>query len=168
MFLRHLLAIVILPITVTIVVPIWIVDRYGVAVLAPTSVRDALAIMVGVAVLLGGLALFTACLRRFATEGRGTLAPWDPPRALVVNGPYRYVRHPMISAVILVLIGEALGLRSVPHALWAALFVGMNLVYVPLLEEPLLERRFGPRYREYRRHVPALVPRLRPWRGEET
>ena len=59
-----------------------------------------------------GLLLFAASLRQFAVRGKGTLAPWDPPKHLVVEGPYRYVRNPMISGVLFVLLGEALVLRS--------------------------------------------------------
>ena len=107
--------------------------------------------------------LFVTSLRRFATEGEGTLAPWDPPRQLVVRGPYRYVRNPMISGVVTVLFGEAAVLLSHAHLMWALLFLGVNLVYIPLMEEPFLAVRFGESYREYSRHVPRLVPRLRPW-----
>jgi protein-S-isoprenylcysteine O-methyltransferase Ste14 len=110
--------------------------------------------------------LFVASLRRFATEGEGTLAPWDPPRRLVVRGPYRYVRNPMISGVVLVLFGEAAVLLSRPHLSWAHLFLGLNAVYIPLLEEPLLAARFGDAYRTYCRHVPRLLPRWRPWDPE--
>ena len=94
---------------------------------------------------------------------RGTLAPWDPPRELVVRGPYRYVRSPMISGVVLALFGESLVLQSAPHAEWAVGFLIINLVYIPLLEEPMLRIRFGDSYREYCRHVPRIVPRLSPW-----
>jgi protein-S-isoprenylcysteine O-methyltransferase Ste14 len=71
----------------------------------------------------------------------------------------------MISGVVLVLFGEALLLLSRPHLLWALTFLGINAVYIPLLEEPLLEQRFGADYREYCRNVPRLLPRLRPWVG---
>jgi len=69
----------------------------------------------------------------------------------------------MISGVVLVLFGEALVLRSMPHAGWAAAFLVANLVYIPLLEEPVLEDRFGEPYREYCRNFPRFFPRLRPW-----
>jgi protein-S-isoprenylcysteine O-methyltransferase Ste14 len=119
-------------------------------------------------VLIGiGVALFVATLRRFAGEGEGTLAPWDPPRRLVVRGAYRYVRNPMISGVLMVLAGEALVLLSRSHLLWALLFFVVNALYIPLVEEPMLARRFGERYNEYCRHVPRLVPRLRPWEQGE-
>jgi protein-S-isoprenylcysteine O-methyltransferase Ste14 len=66
-------------------------------------------------------------------------------------------------AVLLVLVGVALVLRSRPHLEWALLFFLLNAVYIPLLEEPLLRERFGEEYQEYCRHVPRLVPRLRAW-----
>src|SRR5215831_14658845 len=83
--------------------------------------------------------------------------------ALLLNGPYRFVRNPMISGVILFLFGEALALRSLPHAIWAGCFLAINFIYIPLVEEPQLERRFGESYREYCRHVRRFIPRLRPW-----
>jgi protein-S-isoprenylcysteine O-methyltransferase Ste14 len=163
--LRHLASVVVLPGVVTIVVPLWITRAYDVRFYAATDVGE-IALMLAGAVCVGiGLILFTASLRRFATEGQGTLAPWDPPHRLVLHGPYRYVRNPMISGVVFVLAGEALVMRSWPHAAWAAAVVCINLIYIPLLEEPQLEQRFGDDYREFRRHVPRIIPRLRPWRG---
>jgi protein-S-isoprenylcysteine O-methyltransferase Ste14 len=161
--LRHLLAIAVLPFTVTVIVPAWLARRNGVTLAAGSSLPDLALQATGLVLLAVGALLFAASLRRFATEGRGTLAPWDPPRRLVVRGPYRYVRNPMISGVVLVLFGEALLLLSRPHLLWALTFLGINALYIPLLEEPLLEQRFGADYREYCRNVPRLLPRLRPW-----
>jgi len=165
MLLRQLLAIAVLPFTMTILVPIWITRRTTAGVTLPASPGGVLMVLAGGALLLAGLTLFAASLRRFATEGRGTLAPWDPPRQLVVSGPYRYVRNPMISGVIFILFAEALLLRSPPHAAWAAIFVAINATFIPLLEEPQLEQRFGDGYRRYREHVPRFMPRLRPWRA---
>lgn len=164
--LRHALAIAVLPFTAAVLIPVWLARREGLKIaLATSSVGLALQ-GVGLVAAGVGLALFLASLRRLAAEGRGTLAPWDPPRALVVHGPYRYVRNPMISGVLLLLIGEGLFLRSGAHLLWAGTFAAINAVYIPLLEEPVLERRFGERYRDYCRHVPRLFPRLRPWAAE--
>ena len=160
---RHLLAIAALPFVATVLVPIWVARRNGAALALGTTAPHVLAQIAGVGLLLIGLALFVSSLRRFAGDGKGTLAPWDPPRHLVVSGPYRYVRNPMISGVLFVLFGEALVLVSAPHLSWALAFLVVNLVYIPLLEEPQLERRFGPPYAEYRKHVPRLLPRLRPW-----
>lgn len=167
-WLRHLLSIALLPFSVAVLVPLWIARAYGVG-LALGNGFAALALQaLGVAILVLGLVFFASSLRRFATEGRGTLAPWDPPRELVVRGPYRYVRNPMISGVLLVLLGESLLLRSAPHAVWTLCFLALNGVYIPLVEEPQLARRFGASYQAYCRHVPRVVPRLRPWTPERS
>lgn len=163
MLLRHLLAVAVLPFVVTIVVPLWIGSRNGTRLQFAPSVPLLAAQFAGLFLLATGLALFLSSLRRFAVDGRGTLAPWDPPRHLVVMGPYRYVRHPMISGVNLVLLGESLILLSSPHVSWAAIFFVINALYIPLFEEPQLRDRFGAAYERYRRHVPLLIPRLRPW-----
>jgi protein-S-isoprenylcysteine O-methyltransferase Ste14 len=168
MVLRHILAIAVLPFTVTILVPLWIAGREGIAPRVGGSGGVLLLQAGGAAVLLLGLLLFVSSLRRFASEGQGTLAPWDPPRQLVVRGPYRFVRNPMISAVVFILAGEAMLLASRPHALWALIVLAGNLVYIPLVEEPQLRLRFGQAYDEYCRHVPRIFPRLRPWTPERT
>ena len=99
----------------------------------------------------------------FVRRGQGTPAPWNPPHRLVVTGPYRHVRNPMIAGVCLVLLGEACVLNSLSIALWLLVFATINAVYMPLREEPGLERRFGEAYRTYKRHVPRWWPRRRAW-----
>lgn len=165
--LRHALAITLLPATVAGLIPWWLARLDDSPVTAPRSAAGWLAALTGGAAFAVGLALFSASLRRFDAEGDGTLAPWDPPRHLVTTGPYAYVRNPMISGVLLVLIGEGLAFRSALHLVWAALFAVINAVYMPLLEEPVLRSRFGAEYDAYARHVPRLIPRARPWRGED-
>lgn len=164
--LRHLIAIAVLPFTVAVLIPVWLARRNAIIPDVGLSLLQIGLQSAGVILLAVGLLLFAASLRDFITQGRGTLAPWDPPRELVTRGPYRYVRNPMISGVVLVLFGEALVLRSFPHLQWALIFLGFNAVYIPLIEEPLLAQRFGAAYQNYRRHVPRLLPRLRPWKPE--
>jgi protein-S-isoprenylcysteine O-methyltransferase Ste14 len=166
MLLRHLLAIAVLPVMVAVVVPVWIWRSDSIRLRIGASGWQLPTQAAGVLLLLVGLALFISSLRRFATEGQGTLAPWDPPKRLVVRGPYRYVRNPMISGVVFVLFAEALIILSRSHFIWALTFLGLNLVYIPLLEEPMLRQRFGDAYIEYCRHVPRLLPRGRPWHPE--
>jgi len=158
MLIRQLTSVIALPFTVTIVIPIWIARRNHLSFVPPVNVRGFALVLVGAVVLGGGLMLFTACVFLFWTRGRGTLAPWDPPRQFVAEGPYRLVRNPMISGVIFVLIGEACILRSKPIAEWAALFALINLICIPLIEEPMLEARFGESYRRYVASVPRFVP----------
>jgi protein-S-isoprenylcysteine O-methyltransferase Ste14 len=83
----------------------------------------------------------------------------------VVRGVYRYVRNPMITGVHLVLLGEALITASLP--LFGLFLIGgvINAVYIPLVEERGLVKRFGDEYLIYKRNVPRWVPRLTPWQG---
>jgi protein-S-isoprenylcysteine O-methyltransferase Ste14 len=67
--------------------------------------------------------------------------------------------------VLLIVIGESLILRSFPLANWALAFAVINMIYIPLLEEPMLKMRFGEEYQQYKRNVPRILPRLRPCRG---
>jgi protein-S-isoprenylcysteine O-methyltransferase Ste14 len=166
MLIRHLVSIAALPFVVTVVVPVWLARRNNISLRPGTTGLQIVAQNAGVLVLAFGIFLFASSLRRFATEGEGTLAPWDPPRQLVLRGPYRYVRNPMISGVLFILFGEALLLLSRPHFLWALIFLAMNILVIPLVEEPGLRQRFGQAYVDYCRHVPRLFPRLRPWEPE--
>ena len=163
MIARHLLSIAILPFTVTVIVPWWLSHANGAGWTTPADSGSIALVVLGAALLPAGIVLFVASLRRFAREGEGTLAPWDPPRKFVVTGPYRFVRNPMISGVILILLAEAALLRSRSHLTWALLFVAGNAVMIPLVEEPVLRARFGAAYEEYSRNVGRLIPRLTPW-----
>ena len=120
-------------------------------------------VLAGIALIAAGLAMWAWTVRLFAGIGKGTLAPWDPTRRLVVEGPYRRVRNPMISAVLGILLGEAVLLGSIGIAIWATAFAAVNTAHFILGEEPGLERRFGDQYTEYKRHVPRWVPRRTPW-----
>jgi protein-S-isoprenylcysteine O-methyltransferase Ste14 len=119
----------------------------------------------GVLLFLTGLALFGWCVVLFARIGRGTLAPWDPTQRLVIVGPYRHVRNPMISGVAAMLGGEALLSGSLMIAGWLALFLLTNHIYFLVSEEPGLARRFGENYEAYRSAVPRWIPGLEPWRS---
>jgi len=164
---RHLLSVALLPFSVAVLVPLWLARKNNTSPVIGTTGPQMLVQVVGLLLLAVGLILFSAALRNFVTEGEGTLAPWDPPRRLVVRGPYRYVRNPMISGVVFVLFGEALTLLSRPHFIWALIFLAVNSIYIPLLEETGLGHRFGDSYVEYCRHVPRFIPRFRPWEPDD-
>ena len=122
-----------------------------------------LPILGGIALICAGLLVMYRTIALFARDGEGTLAPWDPPRRLVVRGPYRYVRNPMITGVLTVLLGEAAVFGSPWVLAWAGAFLAINCVWFPLVEEPGLRRRFGSRYDDYRDNVPRWLPRRTPW-----
>jgi protein-S-isoprenylcysteine O-methyltransferase Ste14 len=111
--------------------------------------------------LLGaaGAALALTCIVTFAFVGRGTPAPFDPPRQLVVRGPYRFVRNPMYLGAGFALAGAALFYQSIPLFGYTVLFLVLTHVLVVLYEEPTLRRTFRD-YEAYCRRVGRWWPRL--------
>ena len=165
--LRQLRAIALLPFMVTAVVPGLLVYFTGshLGWELPRALWFVSFLIAALLIALG-VVLFVWTVTLFARSGRGTLAPWDPTERLVVLGPYRYVRNPMISGVLAVLLGEAALLGSLPVLGWAIVFLLLNQLYIPRFEEPGMEHRFGDEYRRYRQHVPRWLPRLRPWHDD--
>jgi protein-S-isoprenylcysteine O-methyltransferase Ste14 len=163
--LRHALSILLLPGTVLVLVPallVWRSDGVSVGWGLP-GVLAALPVALGLVLLAIGATLVVQTIALFVRFGRGTLAPWDPTARLVVHGPYRRVRNPMIGGVLFSLLGEAILLGSAPLLVWFAVAAGVNAVYIPLVEEPGLVRRYGVDYEHYRAAVPRWLPRVRPW-----
>ena len=112
---------------------------------------------------VAGLAMAVWTVRLFVTIGKGTPAPWAPPKKLVVEGPYRYTRNPMITGVILMLGAESLLIGSWPLAVWMIVFFIASTICFARFEEPGLEKRFGESYRRYKANVPRWIIRRRPW-----
>jgi protein-S-isoprenylcysteine O-methyltransferase Ste14 len=125
-----------------------------------------LSVLLGILLYLGGFGLLIWTIRLFWEKGKGTLTPMMPTQRLVVSGPYRHVRNPMYTGVIMALLGEGILLGSTAILVFAIPFVLLPLFYVPLVEERGLEKRFGEAYRTYKAHVPRWIPRLTPWEGE--
>jgi protein-S-isoprenylcysteine O-methyltransferase Ste14 len=151
---RHLRAIGLCPAVVTLVVPAIIIWRSDAA---PAGWAFAVP---GALLIALGLALVAWTVGLFATVGGGTLAPWDPTVRLVIRGPYRHVRNPMIGGVLLILLGEGALFGSPALLIWFAAVLAVNAVYIPLVEEPGLRDRFGEEYDAYRASVPRWLPRL--------
>ena len=166
MILRLVKGIVILPGTALVYVPgtiLWLLaDEPGaMAPAGPIHPR----FWVGMALAVPGFILAVWTVRLFVTSGQGTPAPWDPPKRLVIRGPYRHVRNPMITSVLLMLGAESLLLGSWYLAGWMSVFFFLNTIYFRLVEEPRLEQRFGHSYRQYKVNVPRWIPRRRPYEG---
>lgn len=162
---NHVKAVILLPFMVTVVIPSMILYSTGVGGIALHRPAPWNILMVAGAIfcLAVGLALFVTTVRLFAQIGKGTLAPWNPPQHLVVAGPYRYVRNPMISGGLAILLAEALFFGSLPLLGWFGFFLLLNSIYFPMFEERSLEKRFGEEYVRYKRNVPRWIPRLTPW-----
>jgi protein-S-isoprenylcysteine O-methyltransferase Ste14 len=117
---------------------------------------------VGGLFIAAGMALYVACaFWGFALRGRGTPLPLDPPKKLVVEGPYRIVRNPMYWSVALVMLGEAAVFHSFALVELVAVFAFCVILFVLLYEEPALRRKFREEYQAYCRRVPRWLPRLR-------
>lgn len=119
------------------------------------------ALMAGLAIAALGAALALWCVFTFAFVGRGTPAPFDPPRLLVERGPYRLLRNPMYAGATLALAGAALVYRSLALLAFCAGFLAACHAFVLLYEEPALRRRFGAAYTAYCARVRRWGPRLR-------
>jgi protein-S-isoprenylcysteine O-methyltransferase Ste14 len=166
---RHARAIVLLPLTNTLLIPAAILLATGSPVdaagLEAWSVTEVLRTVTGAALFASGVVLVVGVVTLFVRQGEGTIAPWDPPRVFIADGGYRYCRHPMKLGLFLTLFGEAVLLGSLPLSYWSVCFVAANALYVPLHEEPALRRRFGRSYVDYCKQVPRWLPRRCAWRG---
>ncbi len=152
--LKTLIFSILVPGTVAGVVPWLLLQGSGGAVLLLPSIW-----MVGFLPLLLGVGLYLWCAGTFTLIGKGTPAPIDAPKVLVIQGPYHWVRNPMYIAVLSVVIGEAILFRSfllLGYALLVGLVVHMFVVFV---EEPSLRRQFENSYETYLRTVPRWLPR---------
>ena len=107
-----------------------------------------------------GAALVLGCVLAFVFVGKGTPAPFDPPRLLVVRGPYRFVRNPMYLGAGSALLGAALFYQSHALLVFTALFFVITHLFAVLYEEPTLRRMFGEEYVEYTRRVRRWLPRI--------
>ena len=152
--LKTLIFSILVPGTVAGVVPWLLLQGSGGPVLQLPSIW-----MVGFLPLLSGVVLYLWCAGAFTFIGKGTPAPIDAPKVLVIQGPYQWVRNPMYIAVLLVVIGEAILFRSfllVGYALLVWLVVHLFVVFV---EEPSLRGQFGGSYETYLRTVRRWLPR---------
>lgn len=156
--LNHLISILLLPITVTVVIPI-VVTNYFSNVNLYEAGNTTLPLL-GIALISLGTALVLYTIFLFAFKGKGTLAPWNPTNFLVTEGPYAYVRNPMIIGVIIILVGQSLFLNSVYVAFWMFAFAFINNIYFHQFEEAELERKFGNDYSDYSFEVKRWFPRM--------
>ena len=116
--------------------------------------------VVGITLVAVGVGVLLVCVWEFARSGRGTLAPMDAPRDLVVQGLYRFVRNPMYVGVAMILSGELLLVRSTDLLVYCAAWLVVVNAFVILYEERALRRRFGSSYDEYTRRVHRWIPQI--------
>ncbi|HEX5761394.1 MAG TPA: isoprenylcysteine carboxylmethyltransferase family protein [Thermoanaerobaculia bacterium] len=160
LFWKNLLFTIVVPGTVTVLLPIWVLRGSGDGAPERWGAPQLLALLP----LAAGAAVLLRCIWEFGRVGRGTPAPFDPPKELVVSGLYRYVRNPMYLGVLLILLGEALFFQSRALLVYAAACGLLYHLIVLLYEEPALTRSFGDSYARYRRSVGRWLPG-RPYPG---
>jgi protein-S-isoprenylcysteine O-methyltransferase Ste14 len=113
----------------------------------------------GLALMAAGAAGYAWCAFEFGARGRGTPAPFDPPKELVLSGLYQHVRNPMFASVVALLFGEALIWPARQLLIYAScLALGFH-VRVVFFEEPKLKAKFGAAFERYCRSVPRWLPR---------
>lgn len=155
LLLKNLLFTILVPGTVAVAVPLLLLRPGGAAPAAPWRLAAGLA-------LAAGAAVYGRCVWDFARFGRGTPAPVDAPRRLVIRGLYRHVRNPMYLGVLLVIAGWSLAFASPRIAAYGACVALAFHLFTTLYEEPTLRRAFGADYEDYVRRVGRWLPRLRP------
>ena len=158
MLLRALLAFLMVPVVVTGAVPL---------ILASYDPYKGQGHFSGAYLLAIGLFILLWCVRDFYISGKGTLAPWDPPKHLVTIGLYRYVRNPMYGGVLFILCGWIIVTAS-PIILGFTVFMLLAFYFrVQSHEEPWAEQHFKIAWLNYKNNVPRWVPQLRGYYPED-
>ncbi len=139
--LKNLIFTVVVPGTVAILLP-WLIA-------GDQAISSVAAVAVALPLLLAGTAVYLWCVWDFAVFGRGTPAPIDAPRRLVVRGLYRYSRNPMYLGVFAVILGWAVLLQAKSLLLYALAVGSAFHLFVIGYEEPHLRKMFGPEYENY-------------------
>lgn len=163
LYLKSLLLTIFIPGTIVLGIPYFIVTWGSAPVLRGWGAPQ----IAGVILAAFGAVILLHSIGLFASDGRGTLAPFDPPKRLVIKGFYRYMRNPMYGAVLMILCGEALYFESLILPVYAGVwFVFINLIVLGY-EEPKLHDDFGEAYDHYCRAVHRWLP-SRPYQQMST
>jgi protein-S-isoprenylcysteine O-methyltransferase Ste14 len=155
-----------IPIFMTIMLPLLINTMENRWFQRPRLTQSTIQFALGLVVCLAGLSLMISSIVLMIRIAKSTVMPWDPSKNLVIRGPYRHLRNPMILGVIILLLGEAVVLSSYGIAILAGVFFIGNTAYFIFFEEPSLEAQFGEAFRCYKANVPRWWPRLKPWHPE--
>ena len=151
---KTLIFTVLVPGSVTILIPRWLLS--GEASSSIGSLR-----LIGLALILVGVAIYLWCAWDFATFGKGTPVVFDPPKVLVARGLYCFVRNPMYVGILSILFGEAALFASLRLTKYAAVVALIFHTFVVLYEEPALGKQFGESYQNYYAQTPRWFPRFK-------
>lgn len=120
----------------------------------------------GVLAIAMGLMVLLQCVRDFYVSGKGTLAPWAPPKKLVIVGLYKFTRNPMYIGVLIIIAGIALINASPFVAVYFVFFAVVFHLRVVLNEENWLASHFSEEWVEYKTEVSRWMPKITPYRGD--
>ncbi len=150
LFIRALLAFLLLPGLFALSLPFFIgyVDPWGSPFFAP-----------GIIFVCIGIIFLLWCIRDFYISGKGTLAPWNPPKDLVIVGLYRFVRNPMYVSVLLVVLGWGIFFLSPMILLYDSILFFAFHISVIKFEEPRLRNRFGKSWEVYQNNISRWLPK---------
>ena len=152
LFLKNLFFTLVIPGTATVYIP-WLITRgHTTGSLGYVLTSSAL-------VLLGGT-IYLWCVWDFATFGRGTPAPNDAPKRLIVRGLYRYTRNPMYVGVLTVILGWAVLFQALPLVPYTFTVGAVFHLFIVVYEEPHLRNVFGAEYDDYCSRVGRWLPTL--------
>jgi protein-S-isoprenylcysteine O-methyltransferase Ste14 len=151
MLIRAIFAFLMLPVIVTGIIP-FILYQYD-----PYKSDGSL---YGLIFLALGLNLLLWCVKDFYIAGKGTLAPWDPPKLIVTSGLYKYVRNPMYISVFFILMGWMILSASIYIGAFTITLMTVFYFRVKLHEEPWMEKNFGTAWLNYKNHTPSWLPNI--------
>ena len=153
LFLKNLLFTLVVPGTVAVYLPLFIAQS--------RPLTSGPLFVIALALLAVGGTIYAWCVWDFATFGRGTPAPLDAPKKLVVRGLYRYTRNPMYVGVLTVILGWAVLFKAAALGLYGLIVGSCFHLFIVLYEERQLQQEFGGEYEDYCRRVSRWLPRLR-------
>ncbi len=159
--LKTMIFTVLVPGTVAVLIPYRIVSSAGARGTIAIGGLPYFVHYFGLAVIPIGALIYLWCAWDFTFAGKGTPAPIDPPKQLVVRGLYRYVRNPMYVGVLSLILGQAIWFESVHLIAYAGLAFLLMHAFVLFYEEPALKRKFGESYERYCETVPRWIPRVK-------
>ena len=150
LFVKNLIFTIVVPGTVAVYIPVFVFSH--------VRARFSALAVAGIFLLLCGGAIYLRCLWEFASYGRGTPAPMDPPKHLVVRGLYHYTRNPMYLGVLSAIFGWALMFHSLPLVFYGLGVAACFHLFIVFYEEPHLRRVFKASYVQYCSEVSRWLP----------
>jgi protein-S-isoprenylcysteine O-methyltransferase Ste14 len=153
LFLKNLLFTLVVPGTVGVFLPLKIAGGH--------SSASGLAFATACAFFAIATSIYLWCVWNFAVFVRGTPAPIDPPKKLIMRGLYRYTRNPMYLGVLTAILGWAILFRATTLVFYAMVVGACCHLFIVFYEEPHLQRTFGKEYDDYRAQVNRWLPK--PW-----